>query len=166
MMTYVPLPVLPAAALIRVLHSHPTGEYVWHTYYNHKCYCRGYICSNQDLIWCVKTGLYMSFYVHRGSWILTTHAPPGNSSRTDTSPTLPPDWFVFSTWVWSRLRFFFFLPFFLVVLPWRARRITQNSNWNTSTRVLFVVGFALSSCTKSCALSCSSPASRYLLVLK
>ena len=32
--------------------------------------------SNQDLIWCVKIGLYVVFGVHRGSWLLITYAPP------------------------------------------------------------------------------------------
>ena len=26
--------------------------------------------SNQDLAWCVKIGVYMGFWVHRGSWLL------------------------------------------------------------------------------------------------
>ena len=26
--------------------------------------------NNQDLIWCVKMGVYVGFWVHRGSWLL------------------------------------------------------------------------------------------------
>ena len=38
---------------------------------------RGYIPgSNQDLIWCVIIGVYMGFWVHRGSSLLTSYAPP------------------------------------------------------------------------------------------
>ena len=32
--------------------------------------------SNQDLVWCVKIGVYMGFWVHRGSSLLTSYAPP------------------------------------------------------------------------------------------
>ena len=39
-------------------------------------YHEGTYCSNQDLIWCIKIGVYMGFWVHRGSSLLISYAPP------------------------------------------------------------------------------------------